>query len=88
MALGVVMKAFNAYYFKNNLDMFSEFLPQIILLLALFGYMDLMIIVKWLTDYSGREHEAASVISTMIAMFLNGGEIEEGTHAIIGSNGF
>jgi len=70
------------------LDFVYEFIPQIILLLALFGYMDLMIICKWLTDFTGREYEAPSIISNMIAFALNGGAIPEGGVAIIGSNGF
>jgi len=73
MSLGICMKAFNALYFKNKLDFYFEFVPQIILMMVLFGYMDMLIIVKWLTDYSGREHEAPSVITTMIEMALNGG---------------
>jgi len=56
MSLGVCMKAFNASYFKNKLDFLCEFVPQIILLLVLFGYMDLMIFCKWLTDFTGREY--------------------------------
>ena len=51
MSLGVFMKAFNAAYFKNWLDFKHEFLPQITLLLVLFGYMDALIILKWLTNY-------------------------------------
>jgi V-type H+-transporting ATPase subunit a len=73
MSLGICMKAFNATYFKNKLDFFFEFVPQIILMMVLFGYMDLLIIAKWCTDWSGREHEAPSVISSMIEMALNGG---------------
>jgi hypothetical protein len=38
--------------------------------------MDLLIIVKWLTDYSGREHRAPSIITSMINMGLNGGKID------------
>jgi len=36
--------------------------------------MDLMIIIKWLTDWSGREGTAPAVVSTMIDMFLNMGK--------------
>jgi len=82
------MKAFNASYFKNKLDFFFEFVPQIILLLVLFGFMDLMIICKWLTDFTGREHLAPSVISHMISMALNGGAIEPGQVGVVGSDGF
>jgi len=55
------------------IDFLFEFLPQIIVLLALFGYMDLMIIIKWLTNWEGQESNAPSVITTMIDMFLNMG---------------
>ncbi len=47
MSLGIIMKGFNALYFKNRLDFFFEFIPQIVLLLALFGWMDTLIIGKW-----------------------------------------
>merc|ERR1712127_638529 len=50
------------------------FLPQIIILIAMFGYMDLMIVIKWLTDWEGRTAYAPSVIGTMIDMFLNLGQ--------------
>lgn len=85
MSLGIVMKAFNAVYFRSYVDLFFEFLPQLVMLLAMFGFMDVLIIAKWLTDFSGREHEAPSIISAMIAMFLEGGAIPEGTAPVLGS---
>lgn len=88
MSLGVCMKAFNAAYFKNKLDLLCEFVPQITLLLVLFGYMDLMIICKWLTDFTGRESQAPSVITNMINMALAGGEIDKGTVAVVGDDEF
>ena len=87
MGLGVCMKACNALQFNNSMDFFFEFVPQIILLFVLFGYMDMMIIAKWMTDFTGRESEAPSIISNMIDMALNGGAIQKGTVSIIGSAG-
>jgi V-type H+-transporting ATPase subunit a len=49
MALGICMKAFNNIHFGKTIDFLFEFLPQIILLMVLFGWMDFLIIVKWLT---------------------------------------
>lgn len=86
MSLGVCMKAFNSVYNKNKLDFLLEFVPQIILLLVLFGYMDLMIICKWCTDFTNNENAAPSVITMMIGMFLSGGAIEPGQQAVVGSN--
>src|SRR5436309_1190827 len=85
MALGVCMKAFNNIHFGKMIDFFFEFIPQILLLLVLFGWMDFLIIVKWLrpmnieivypmTDpgYSNI-HYAPAIITSMIDMFLNAG---------------
>lgn len=79
------MKGFNNVYFKATVDFFFEFIPQLILLLALFGWMDALIIGKWLTpmdmetnyaigteEYNATRY-APSVITTMIDMFLNPG---------------
>jgi len=46
------------------------------LLLAIFGYMDMLIIIKWFTDYAGRTNRAPSIIVTIVNFFLNGGQIK------------
>lgn len=56
MSLGVCLKGVNALYFKNKVDFILEFVPQITLLLVLFGYMDLLIINKWLCDFTNIEY--------------------------------
>ena len=85
MSLGILMKGFNSLYFKHGLDFFFEFIPQIILLLALFGWMDVLIIGKWLTPKNidqlypektedfNNIHYAPAIITTMIDIFLAGG---------------
>lgn len=52
MSLGVILKASNAIHRRQPLVFFHEFVPQLLLLLLLFGYMDVLIVLKWLTDYS------------------------------------
>jgi len=52
MSLGICMKAVNAITFKSKTDFFFEFIPQIVLLSVLFGYMNILIIIKWLTDFT------------------------------------
>src|SRR5574343_547913 len=47
MSMGIIMKGFNALYFKSIVDFIFEFIPQIIFLIALFGWMDILIIAKW-----------------------------------------
>ena len=73
MSLGVCLKGLNSIYFRRWLDFIHEFIPQIVLLWVLFGYMDILIIVKWLTNYEGKEYKAPSVITMMISMGLKRG---------------
>jgi len=47
MSLGIIMKGLNSIYFRKTIDFLFEFIPQIILLLALFGWMDILILAKW-----------------------------------------
>lgn len=48
MSIGVVLKGMNSLHFKQRLDFFFEFIPQLLLLFALFGWMDILIIAKWM----------------------------------------
>lgn len=47
MSLGIIMKGLNSLYFRKTVDFLFEFIPQLVLLLALFGWMDILIIAKW-----------------------------------------
>lgn len=80
MSMGICMKGFNAAYFKKPIDFIFEFIPQIVLILALFGWMDILIIGKWLTTKDLNNpadnetiHRSPAIITTMINIFLNGG---------------
>lgn len=66
MSVGLIAKALNAIHFKSAIDFFLEFLPELIFLLVLFGYMDALIIVKWSIDWGLYNPNAPSIITTMI----------------------
>lgn len=46
------------------------------MMLCLFGYMDLMIVIKWCSNYFGIESQAPSIITTMVGLFLDGGKVQ------------
>mmetsp|Transcript_39936 Transcript_39936/g.39508 ORF Transcript_39936/g.39508 Transcript_39936/m.39508 type:complete len:275 (+) Transcript_39936:326-1150(+) len=83
MSLGILMKAFNSLYFGRTVEFFFEFIPQIILLWVLFGFMNVLIIVKWLADWQGRTDRAPGIISVMINMFLSQGAVDEGVDPLL-----
>lgn len=68
MTFGILMKGLNCIHFGIWLDFIFEFLPQITFFLCTFGYMDFMIIYKWLHVYD--PSTAPSIITLMINMVL------------------
>lgn len=74
MLFGIVLKGFNAIYFNNMVDFIFEFIPQIIFMGILFGYMIIMIICKWLTHWVDTSR-APSIISLLMSIFLKGGSV-------------
>jgi V-type H+-transporting ATPase subunit a len=74
MTVGVIIKALNSRYFKKGLDFWFEFVPQFIFLFLLFGYMDFLIVFKWLKDWTGKTQVAPSIISTMMNIGLKLGK--------------
>ncbi|KAL5557947.1 hypothetical protein UlMin_034158 [Ulmus minor] len=65
MNLGIILSYFNAKFFNDNLNIWYQFVPQIIFLNSLFGYLSLLIIVKWCTG------SKADLYHVMIYMFLS-----------------
>ena len=51
MVLGIILKGLNSLFENDFVELFFIFFPQLILMLALFGYMNLLIFVKWSTHY-------------------------------------
>ena len=74
--LGVVLKGMNNINDRKPLDFFFEFIPQFLLLAGLFGYMDLLIVLKWLTDWNPvGVSNAPSIITIMIDIPLKLGQL-------------
>ena len=51
MVIGIILKGLNAFFEKDFVELVFIFIPQLILMLVLFGYMDFLIFVKWATHY-------------------------------------
>lgn len=51
MLLGIFMKLSNAIYFRSGLDIAFEFIPQLIFMLSIFGYLCFLIMFKWFVPF-------------------------------------
>ncbi|KAM7278411.1 hypothetical protein ACFE04_005545 [Oxalis oulophora] len=65
MNVGIILSYFNARFFGSSLDIRYQFVPQMIFLNSLFGYLSLLIIIKWCTG------SQADLYHVMIYMFLS-----------------
>jgi vacuolar-type H+-ATPase subunit I/STV1 len=65
MTLGILCKATNMIYFKKYLEFFTEVCTGIVILLGLFGWMDALIIAKWLYPNDIQDFTPSSVKSSI-----------------------
>ena len=75
MTLGIVLKGINSIYDKNLIECFCVFIPELIFMLILFGYMDLLIFLKWSVNYQGEEKRAPDIKSYLMNMILKFGKL-------------
>ncbi|GFR30000.1 hypothetical protein TNCT_20301 [Trichonephila clavata] len=70
MMFGVVLSLWNHRYFKRRLNVMCEFVPQLIFLIAIFGYLVLLIFSKWTNYDASMAACAPSLLIMLINMFL------------------
>ncbi|KAL2460095.1 V-type proton ATPase subunit a2 [Abeliophyllum distichum] len=64
MNLGIILSYFNSKFFGNSINTWFQFIPQMIFLNSLFGYLSVLVIIKWCTG------SKADLYHVMIYMFL------------------
>ena len=69
MLLGIFMHCLNAIHFKKWYNIFFEFIPQMLFMLSIFGYMDFLIILKWVKHWPDPS-KAPNILNVLIQMFL------------------
>jgi V-type H+-transporting ATPase subunit a len=77
MIFGILLRGMNDLYFGNIIGFIFEFIPQIIFMSILFGYMDAMIFMKWAQDWSSNTSMSPSLISQMMNIFLKFGSVAD-----------
>src|SRR5690242_16639253 len=76
MSFGICLNVCNYLYFNQKMNIYTEFLPRIIFMLSIFGYLVILIIYKWLTFWPDASR-APGLLNTLIYMFLSPGNVGE-----------
>jgi len=71
MFFGLILKGCNLWFSKKKILILLEVIPQILFFTLMFGYMDFLIIYKWLKNWTNLT--PPSIITTLINMPLKFG---------------
>uniref|UniRef100_A0A8C2JBK8 V-type proton ATPase subunit a n=1 Tax=Cyprinus carpio TaxID=7962 RepID=A0A8C2JBK8_CYPCA len=86
MTFGVVLGVFNHLHFRRTFNLYLIFIPELLFLLCLFGYLVFMIIYKWLFFTVRDSQTAPSILIHFINMFLMQGDSSQPLYP--GQSGF
>ncbi|KAJ1921782.1 H(+)-transporting V0 sector ATPase subunit a [Mycoemilia scoparia] len=82
MSFGIFMQIPNARHFKKAVNIWHVFVPQIIFLLSIFGYLCFTIIYKWSINWYAKDENGnnihnspPSLLNMLIYMFLSPGSV-------------
>lgn len=79
MTFALCLQLPNHLKFKRPLDIYANFIPQMIFLQSIFGYLVVCILYKWSIDWSNSPTQPPSLLNMLIAMFLSPGTVDPGT---------
>ena len=76
MTFAVCLQVPNHIHFKKREDIWTNFIPQMIFLQSIFGYLVLCILYKWSVDWSTSSTAPTPLLNMLISMFLSPGTVD------------
>ncbi|KAJ8093497.1 H(+)-transporting V0 sector ATPase subunit a [Marasmius tenuissimus] len=76
MTFALCLQVPNHIKLKRRLDIYTNFIPQMVFLQSIFGYLVVCILYKWSVDWSKSATEPPSLLNMLIGMFLTPGKVD------------
>lgn len=86
MTFAVCLQVPNHIRFNRKSEIWTNFLPQMIFLQSIFGYLVVCIIYKWTVDWSTSPTGPPSLLNMLISMVLSPGSVDPDTQLYPGQN--
>jgi V-type H+-transporting ATPase subunit a len=79
MTFAICLQVPNHLKFKKPLNIYAEFIPQILFMQSIFGYLVVCIVYKWSIDWSQSDTAPPGLLNMLIYMFLSPGTVDPST---------
>lgn len=76
MTFALCLQVPNHIKFKRKTDIYTNFIPQIIFLHSIFGYLVVCVLYKWTVNWSEVSIDPPSLLNMLIEMFLSPGKVD------------
>jgi len=77
MTFSLCLSLVNYRHYNSKLDIFANFIPSMIFLQSIFGYLVLCILYKWSIDWASTHSAPPSLLNMLIYMFLSPSFVED-----------